>query len=261
MTTSIPYGGWLSSPSVIALETFVRQGAPFVVLDTQHGTGSVQDLPGLRAVASHGRTELMVRVGALDAAVIGRALDFGADGVIVPLVETAAQASAAVAASLFPPAGVRSYGPIASHLGGRTPDELDAGSRVYVMIETAQGLERADEIAATPGLSGIFVGPADLAISLGRDPFAAFTSDLLAPEFATLAAACAAHGIRFGAYAPTPDTARRWREYGCTFVPVGSDVALLRGAVTSLWESLSAGAVGVGAASDGAGEAGTRRLY
>ena len=114
-----------------------------------------------------------MRVGANDAAPIGRALDAGAAGVIVPLVNTAEEAARAVAASRYPPAGIRSYGPGRSLAGvGPLATEINDAVTVLAMIETAEGLANVEAIAATPGLDGLYIGPSDLTIGLGEPRWA-----------------------------------------------------------------------------------------
>ena len=107
-----------------------------------------------------------VRLPSTDPAPIGRVLDAGADAVIIAMVESAEQAAAAVAATRYAPAGVRSFGPLLASLG-LDPAALEARVSVFAMVETAQGLSALEEICAVPGLTGVYVGPADLAISLG----------------------------------------------------------------------------------------------
>src|SRR5690606_1042151 len=101
-----------------------------------------------------------------------KALDAGAQGVVVPLVNTRAQAAAAVAACRYPPKGVRSFGPTRAALISESRDAASLGDSVlcFVMVETREGLENIDEIASTPGLDGIYIGPADLALGLGLAP-------------------------------------------------------------------------------------------
>ena len=115
-----------------------------------------------------------VRLPSVDPAPIGRVLDAGADAVIVAMVESPEQAAAAVAATRYAPAGVRSFGPLRASLG-LDHTEHEARTSMFAMIETARGLAALDEICAVPGLTGVYVGPADLAISLGQKPADAWT--------------------------------------------------------------------------------------
>src|SRR6185437_12423069 len=108
----------------------------------------------------------VVRLPNADAAPIGRVLDAGADAVVIAMVESADQAAAAVAAARYPPRGVRSFGPLRASLGV-DPAEHESRAGVFAMIETAAALAGIHEICAVNGLTGIYVGPADLAISLG----------------------------------------------------------------------------------------------
>ena len=110
----------------------------------------------------------MVRLPNADAAPIGRVLDAGADAVVIAMIESADQAAAAVAATRYQPAGVRSFGPLRASLGHDTA-ALESRVSVFAMIETAAALSGLDEICAVEGLTGLYVGPADLALSLGVD--------------------------------------------------------------------------------------------
>ena len=103
---------------------------------------------------------------------VNRVLDLGAAGVIVPLVGSAADAKRAVSGCRYPPRGVRSYGPLRAALtvGSADPERLAAGALCFVMVETREGLEHVEEIAATRGLDGIYIGPSDLSLGLGREP-------------------------------------------------------------------------------------------
>ena len=101
-----------------------------------------------------------------------RALDVGAVGVILPLIDNAAEAARGVEACRYPPHGRRSYGPVRAQLviGSGSTDDLNAESLCFAMIETREGLDNLDEIAATPGLDGLYIGPSDLAIALDLPP-------------------------------------------------------------------------------------------
>ena len=162
-------GYWIQLDSPASTERLARLGYDYVSLDAQHGLfGYAGMLAALTAIDAGGRSVGLVRVAANDATPIGRALDAGAAGVIVPLVNTAEDAAAAVAASRYPPTGIRSYGPTRAGMRiGPTPAEADAAVVVLVMIETAEGLVNVEEIAATPGLDGLYIGPSDLNLAVG----------------------------------------------------------------------------------------------
>jgi 4-hydroxy-2-oxoheptanedioate aldolase len=164
--------GWLSVAHGITAEVMARQGFDSLCIDLQHGTAEIGDvLPMLQAV-SQTDTVPVVRVAWNDPAFIMKALDLGAYGIIVPLVNTAAEAAAAVAACRYPPVGMRSNGPVrAIHYGGgdyvaNANDEIV----IMAMIETKEGLANLDAICATPGLDAVYIGPADLSFALGLPP-------------------------------------------------------------------------------------------
>src|SRR5881227_592130 len=154
--------GWLS----------VSHGFTALCVDMQHGTTDMCDVwPMLQAI-SQTHTVPVVRVPWNDPATIMKALDLGAYGIIVPLINTADDAAKAVAACRYPPVGMRSSGPVrAVHYGGsdylaKANDEIV----VMAMIETKEGLANLDAICATPGLDAVHIGPADLSFALGLPP-------------------------------------------------------------------------------------------
>jgi 4-hydroxy-2-oxoheptanedioate aldolase len=164
--------GWLSIAHSFSAEIMARQGFDALCIDLQHGTVETSHvLPMLQAI-SQTDTVPFVRVSWNDPAAIMRALDLGAYGIIVPLVNTAEEAAKAVAACRYMPTGMRSSGPVrAMHYGG---DGYQAGADdeilVMAMIETQEGLANLDEICATPGLDAVYIGPADLSYALGLPP-------------------------------------------------------------------------------------------
>lgn len=161
-------GYWITSDNAVMSERIANVGFDYVCLDVQHGlidyAGCLQNLIAIDAGGSAG----VVRVPSNDPVWIGRALDAGAQAVIVPLVNSAAEAAAAVRASRYPPAGARSYGPMRSSLRiGPTPYEADNAVACIVMIETREALDAVDAICAVPGVDGIYIGPSDLGLALG----------------------------------------------------------------------------------------------
>lgn len=162
------WGGWVTGPTVLGPEEFARAGYDYVGFDAQHSYLDDADIAAMLRHTEHLPIATAVRLPNADPAPIGRVLDAGADAVIIALIETAEQAAAAVAATRYPPAGVRSFGPLRLGLG-RDLATLESRADVFAMIETAAALADVERICAVPGLAGIYVGPADLAISMGVD--------------------------------------------------------------------------------------------
>lgn len=230
-TNRIRFSGWVTAASGWSIEAYASAGFDYVTIDCQHGlldeTGAAEILCRLPANSA------MVRVSANRAELIGKVLDAGAAGVIIPTVEDAEQAAAAVAACHYPPDGIRSFALLRDDLGS-TPSEISSGAACFPMVETARGLANVEEICAVPGVSGIYVGPADLSISLGLPLPEAFSTDRLRGQFGRIRSACERHGLSLGAHALDPAGALRWAGYGCTYISVGSDVALLNQAAHGL---------------------------
>src|SRR5271170_4619766 len=162
------WGGWITGPTAIGPEEFARAGYDYVGFDAQHGYLDDADIANILRRLEHVPIGTAVRLPSVDPAPIGRVLDAGADAIIVAMIESAEQAAAAVAATRYPPAGVRSFGPLRASLGYDTT-KLESRVSVFAMIETAAALADVDEVCAVPGLAGVYVGPADLAISMGAD--------------------------------------------------------------------------------------------
>lgn len=162
-------GYWIALDAPAATERVARVGYDYLVVDAQHGLiGHSGMLNAMLAIDAAGGAHGLVRVTANDPGAIGHALDAGAAGVIVPLVDTPEDAAAAVEAARYPPRGRRSYGPMRSSLRvGPRPSEADEATVVIAMIETPQGLAHVREICATDGLDGVYVGPADLCLAVG----------------------------------------------------------------------------------------------
>ena len=164
--------GWLSVPNGFTAEVMARQGFDALCVDMQHGLTDFSDLwPMLQAI-SQTDTVPVVRVPWNEPAIIMRALDAGAYGIIVPLINTAEEAAAAVAACRYPPVGMRSSGPLRAALYGGANYQAEANGEIVVlgMIETKEGLANLDAICATPGLDAVYIGPADLSYALGLAP-------------------------------------------------------------------------------------------
>jgi 4-hydroxy-2-oxoheptanedioate aldolase len=188
-------------------------------------------VPMFQAIRAEGVAPI-TRVLSSDPFLIMKALDAGAWGVIVPFVNSAEDAARAVAACRYPPQGTRSYGPVraAGVIGSRDPEELGGEVLCLVMVETREALEKVDEIAATPGLDGIYIGPSDLALSLGLRPSLEIQEGEHADAIQRIREACHEPGIAAGIHSPDGGWAKKHAGDGFDMVTVATDAALLRNA-------------------------------
>jgi 4-hydroxy-2-oxoheptanedioate aldolase len=227
-------GYWIMTENPVATECLAALGYDYLCLDLQHGM-LTDPRPSLTAIAAARGSAGIVRVGANDPHLIGRALDSGAEAVIVPLVNSAEEAAAAVAACRYPPHGVRSFGPtrLAATFGTDTRAADDSVACI-AMIETAAALRDLDRICATPGLDGIYVGPYDLAISLsGSTPEQGQALPEFTSALATIAATAAASGLAAGLHCNTGPAAAQALHSGFTFTTVSADLTHLVTAATT----------------------------
>jgi 2-keto-3-deoxy-L-rhamnonate aldolase RhmA len=164
------FGYALELGSPIAAELLAATGIDFIMLDTQHGSfGPDSTISALMAVSAGGAATPMARVAHNDYTLIGRLLDEGALGIVVPMVHTPEEAHAAAEACRFPPLGTRSWGwGRAGRSGDDYADAVNAQVFVAVQIESAEAVANAEAILATLGVDGCWIGPSDLALSLER---------------------------------------------------------------------------------------------
>ena len=226
-------GAWSLWGATEPAAALAMLGFGWIGLDAQHGR--YDDARVVAAVAAVAAVDaalpVWVRVRANDDGLIGRALDAGAHGVIVPMVNSRAQAESAVAAARYAPHGRRSLGP---SLQGAAFTPAAGEPSCAVMIETAAGLAAVDDIAATPGVAMLFVGPWDLALALGLglDELLALGAD--DSPLARIARACEANGIVAGAYAGTPERGAALRALGYTAVAVATEDSLFAAGAASV---------------------------
>ena len=224
------FGLWSVVPGSFGAEILSETGADYVCVDQQHGAIDYDAMvPMFQAIRAGGAAPI-TRVLSNDPFLIMKALDAGAWAVIVPLVGSAGDAARAVSACRYPPRGVRSFGPVraATVIGSRDPEELGSEVLCLVMVETGEALERVDEIAATPGVDGIYIGPSDLALSLGLPPTLEVTEGEHVEAVRRIREACHQHGIVAGIHSPSGDWARSHAEAGFDLITVATDAPLLR---------------------------------
>ncbi len=223
------FGVWSMTPDAFVAELVARAGYDYVCVDGQHGLADFASMVSIFQATDAAGAMPLVRVLSNDAGLIGRALDAGARGVIVPLVNDPEEAARAVAACRYPPEGVRSYGPVraAEVLGSKAPEDLAGDVLCFVMVETREGLERVEEISTTPGLDGIYIGPADLALSLDLAPTLEITEKKHVEAVRQIKEACRENGIACGIHCGSGEWARRHAEAGFDVVTVTMDTKII----------------------------------
>ena len=164
--------GWLQIPNSFTAELMANQNWDSLTLDMQHGVIDYPNAVGMLQAISTTQVVPMARVNWNEPGQIMKILDAGAYGIICPMVSNMKEAENFVNACMYPPKGYRSYGPIRGLVYGG-PDYSDEANKEilkFAMIETKESLENLDEIMKTPGLDGIYIGPADLSLAIGQKP-------------------------------------------------------------------------------------------
>lgn len=224
-------GGLALGVSLTVADPFVAEvvgnaGFDFVLIDAEHSPIAIDQLQMMLIALRSSQSTALVRPAANDSTLIKQILDLGAEGLVVPEVDDAASCTAAVAAARYPPLGRRGFGPRrAARLEGGRPAYLaraDKEVAVLVMIESAAAVAGIDTILKTPGLDGIMVGPADLAVTMGH------LSDLNHPDvrdaIVSVRGACRRHAVPFGIFAASEQAAREWAGAGANFMTIGADM-------------------------------------
>lgn len=234
------WGGWITGPSFSGPEEFAHSGYDYVGFDVQHGYLDDADVALILRRMQHVPIATAVRLPSSAPAPIGRVLDAGADAIIVAMVDTPEQAAAAVAATRFAPDGIRSFGPLRADLG-HDPAALQTRVSVFAMIETADGLDAVTEICSVPGLAGVYVGPADLAIALGVGPVGATSQPQVRDAVLRVQHAASAAGVVAGIHAGTGAAGKDLAALGFQMITLASEShALHRGATAHLDDAAGA---------------------
>src|SRR5829696_3792043 len=237
------FGLWCTMPEPLAVELIAAAEPDYVCIDQQHGLIDHRAMVAMIRAAGAAGCSPIVRVPSNEPWLLMRALDAGALGVVIPMVDDGEQAARAVEACRFPPAGRRSYGPIraAAVIGSSDPADVAAEVLCIGQIETANGLENVEEIAATPGLDALYVGPADLALALGIPLAGSGDDPRHVDAVERILGACRASGIGAGMHTLSGELARRYRKKGFSMLNIGTDYELLTGAVRRELEAARAG--------------------
>jgi 4-hydroxy-2-oxoheptanedioate aldolase len=224
--------GWLSINSPFVAEIMAEQGYDSVTIDMQHGAVSYEGALGMLQAMRASGVVPMVRVPWNEPGVIMKALDAGAYGIICPMVDTAEDAARLVSYMRYPPYGQRSFGPTRANFSAGAGYATEANNEILciAMIETARAMENLEEIVATPGLDGVYIGPADLTLGI--------TNGALAPGFDReepqlleaihkIRKAAFDAGIRACIHCGTPEYAARALGWGFNMTTLSNDVRLL----------------------------------
>jgi 4-hydroxy-2-oxoheptanedioate aldolase len=235
------HSGWCGLPYPIVAELVGREGFPAVTLDAQHGLWDTASMLTAIAQVHLAGAAPIVRIPVGEFASVSRVLDFGAEGIIAPMINTSADAVTYVSFAKFPPLGERSWGPHRATTIAQLPDpkvylrEANALTVTFAMIETRTALGNVDAIAATPGLDGLFLGPADLSIALSGGADVDPLAGVVERELERIIAATGKAGKIMGAYCHTAERAVALAKRGVRFLAVGSDMGFLRaGAAATL---------------------------
>lgn len=230
--------GWLSIPSTVSTEAMAHQGWDSLTIDVQHGLVDYTNvLPMLQTISSTNVTPL-TRVNWNEPGQIMKLLDAGSYGVICPMVSNKEQAENFVQACMYPPNGYRSFGPIRGLIYGGSDYAKHADNEMlkFAMIETKEALDKLDEIMSTPGVDGIYIGPADLSLAIGEKP--SFDNPEGSPQYKKILEIlnhAKKNKIAAGIHNASAEYAKKMIDLGFNLVTIGSDQkALTSGAKSEI---------------------------
>jgi len=236
---ALQIGLWSTLCSNLGAEIIAQSGFDWILLDTEHSPNELPDLVSQLQAMSAGSAAPVIRAAWNDAVLIKRILDIGAQSILLPYVQTAEQARAAVAAVRYPPRGVRGVSAMSrASQFGRVKDYLknaDEEICLIVQVETKAALDQLEAISSVEGVDGVFLGPADLAASLGH------LGNALHPDIQNALQDAAGRlgkaGKAAGIMTTVEADARRYISWGYSFVAVGVDTALLTASADALAKS------------------------
>ena len=221
--------GWLAVPATLSVEAMARAGWDSLTVDLQHGTADYAAMLSMLPVIEQAGVTPMVRVPWNEPSSIMRALDAGVMGVICPMIETVEDARAFVRACLYPPRGLRSFGPVRARLVHGDGYAAAANDTILpiAMIETRGAIDNLDEIAAVEGLAALYIGPSDLASALGFKPSFDRTEPELLAVIERIRDAAHRNGLAAAIHCGSPTYAADMAKRGFRLVTVGSDARFI----------------------------------
>lgn len=231
-----------SSGNSSIAEIISQAGFDWVMIDMEHSALSLNEVQNAMPVFGD-RMMKVVRVPGNDDIWIKRVLDTGCDGILIPMVNSRAEAEKAVLSSKYPPIGRRSTGLSRAHGYGRTFEKYlkEANDSIHIMIqiEHVDGLRNIDSIVSVKGIDSVFIGPYDLSASMGLSGQTTHPDVLEAIDL--IKNKCSDAGLPYGIYGGTPDVLVREINDGCKFVLCGVDLSIFRGALADVFEKLNKG--------------------
>jgi 4-hydroxy-2-oxoheptanedioate aldolase len=234
--------GWLGIPSSVAAENMAQAAWDCLTVDLQHGLVDYQTAVTMLQAISTTATVPFARVPWLEPGIIMKLLDAGAYGIVCPMINSRAECETLVGACRYAPKGYRSFGPVRAtwYAGADYFKHANDTVVAMAMIETKQAVEKLDEILSVPGLDALYVGPNDLAITLGCGPSGVPTDKIVLDAIKTIAAGAKRHGIYAGIHCGSTTMAKQMIEVGYQFVTLLADNAFLaaaaKGAVAEMRE-------------------------
>lgn len=227
--------GWLAIPNTVVAEITAHAGYDSVVVDLQHGLNDYNS--ALEAMQAMSRSDItpMARVPWLEPGIIMKLLDAGALGIICPMVNTAEDAENFVRYANYAPRGTRSFGPTRAGMAYGADYWTRANETVITlaMIETTQALDNLDAIVATPNLTGVYIGPSDLSLSMGHTPRLDQDEPAVVEKITHIRETAKKAGLRTGIHCAGTDYAKRMLAEGFDLVTLGSDIRMLTSAYST----------------------------
>jgi 2-keto-3-deoxy-L-rhamnonate aldolase RhmA len=223
--------GWsnLRSPDIASI--LAAAGFHWAFVDSEHGGFDVETLQDICHASTAAGLSPLVRVADLQYSLIARALDIGADGIVLPRVESPELLERAVSWTKYPPVGIRGYGLTALHLNheavGFTEviEHMNANTMVVLQIETRRAVEACEELLSVPGVDAVMMGPADLSVSLGVP--GEFQHPVMVEAMETVRDACLRHGVAPGTQTRTIELAQFWKQRGMKFLGCGNETGMM----------------------------------
>ena len=233
--------GWLQIPNSFSAEVMAKQGWDSLTIDMQHGVVDYPNALQMLQAISTTETTPLARVNWNEPGQIMKILDAGCYGVICPMVSNKEQAERFVQACMYPPKGYRSFGPIRAlmYAGADYGDHANEEILKIAMIETKEALDNLDEIMSTPGVDGIYIGPADLSLAIGEEPgFDRAENTKAYSEILRILEHAKKNNIFTGIHNGTPEYAQKMIDKGFNFVTIGADQRALSAGAKAVVEKM-----------------------